>query len=491
MVTDVLDLPGLHVVRPLSRSHEREVVLAHLAAENGDEAGTEARATVPVVVIRARDAAGAAGARRELEALDRAQGPGVVELLDVASDAWAPAVLLSRLPGRTLAAVLADRTTLSAGEAVALLAPLATAVARLHDGGVAHGRIHPERIRGVDPPVLVGFRHATCFPAGAPEVVRAGVPGVAADRAALRELAGAVLGRVAGGRERAASDLLARLATLEPASVAPALVAGLSELAAASPVRERDLEPRPPSQEPGAGEPARIVPVDRDARPAGEARDGHGSPLDPFLALAELESVAPRIRDGVDRARALLADLSSRRRRMLVAAGAAVVVASVLLAVVPPDAPADDPPAEAAAGPNAEPPTSDGEAAPSYAVPVGAEAYAITGDDPVAAVVALLEAREACFRELSLLCLEQVDQAGSAALLDDRAAIGALRAGAAAEWPSAALEPAPRVVESLGATVLLELGPHDEPTSVLLMRSEAGWRIRDWIGPQRAAPPTP
>lgn len=102
------------------------------------------------------------------------------------------------------------------------------------------------------------------------------------------------------------------------------------------------------------------------------------------------------------------------------------------------------------------------------------------GDDPLAAAVALLERRDACIAELSLLCLEEADQQGSAALADDRAGLEVLRAGEEAELPAVAPVDA-ALVERLGDSALVRLGPQTAPASLLLVRSEAGWRIRDWV----------
>jgi hypothetical protein len=38
-----------------------------------------------------------------------------------------------------------------------------------------------------------------------------------------------------------------------------------------------------------------------------------------------------------------------------------------------------------------------------------------------------------------------------------------------------------RLVERLGNSALVEVGSETAPASLLLMRSEAGWRIRDWV----------
>src|SRR5690606_3746748 len=105
---------------------------------------------------------------------------------------------------------------------------------------------------------------------------------------------------------------------------------------------------------------------------------------------------------------------------------------------------------------------------------------AIAGDDPVAAALALLERRAGCFAELSVLCLEHVDQQGSAALTADRAGIQQLRDGDGADYATAEAD-AGRLGVRLGDGALVEVGPETAPASLLLMRSVAGWRIRDWV----------
>jgi hypothetical protein len=118
---------------------------------------------------------------------------------------------------------------------------------------------------------------------------------------------------------------------------------------------------------------------------------------------------------------------------------------------------------------------------PSPAEPRATATHAaIAGDDPVAAALALLERRGGCFAELSVLCLEHVDQQGSSALTADRAAIQQLRDGDEADYATAKADQA-RLVERLGDSALVEVGPETAPASLLLMRSEAGWRIRDWV----------
>ncbi len=107
----------------------------------------------------------------------------------------------------------------------------------------------------------------------------------------------------------------------------------------------------------------------------------------------------------------------------------------------------------------------------------------VQGDDPITAVVALLKAREGCVTDRSVLCLDAVGQIGSSALDDDQRLIRTLQDGA--ETPEPFLVDAAQVtlVERLGDTALVELDgvTETQPASVLMMRTEAGWRIRDYL----------
>ena len=117
--------------------------------------------------------------------------------------------------------------------------------------------------------------------------------------------------------------------------------------------------------------------------------------------------------------------------------------------------------------------------------PSGAGADPFAGDDPIAAVVALLEARDACIQDRSVLCLDALGQVGSSALDDDQRLVRSLQDGG--ETPEPFLVDAEQVtlVERLGDTALVELDgvAETQPASVLLMRTEAGWRIRDYLEP--------
>jgi hypothetical protein len=108
---------------------------------------------------------------------------------------------------------------------------------------------------------------------------------------------------------------------------------------------------------------------------------------------------------------------------------------------------------------------------------------ALSGDDPIAAAAVLLDLRAGCFRSASLLCLDGVVQPGSSAEDADRAAVGAVQAGGEAPAPIVASQL--ELVERLGDSALVALGSsgasEKQPASLLLMKGEAGWRIRDYV----------
>lgn len=433
--------PGIRVVRTLARDPHLETLLVRVEGE-------PAR---PAVLAHALDESGERLRRTELVALERARGAGVVELLDVVDEEHGPALLLAHHAGPRLADHLEAREEWTAGEAVAVLAPLTEAVGRMHAAGVAHGRIAATGIAfdGDGRPVLTDLSRAAVFTPGAPEVALRRVEEVGRDRRACRELAVELLTRVTGSRVVAAAELVGRLEAAAESALLQLLDDALAELAAPIP-----LPPEPSSRIAGVQQPSRVVAVVPDASadvvPAPSAR----------AWLREL--IGRRLRD-----------LPPLRRRLLLGGGTAVAVAAVLLAVV--------------RAPEADPATGgDGEARTVPATDAAASRSdirdaAIDGDDPVSAAIALLDRREDCFRELSLLCLEDVDQAGSAALASDRAAVQTLREGREAHRDPIPDVAGARVVERLGDSVLLAVGPETAPASLLIMRGEAGWRIRDWI----------
>ena len=138
-----------------------------------------------------------------------------------------------------------------------------------------------------------------------------------------------------------------------------------------------------------------------------------------------------------------------------------------------------------------DPVASDDPLPADAPVPVDESAPAVDpvlSDDPVAALGALLAERERCLRDLSVLCLDGVLQGGSAAMERDAAIVRSIQGGG--ETPPEAEIAAGELalVERLGDSALVSLGTagpdppgQSKPASALVMRGEAGWRIRDYL----------
>jgi hypothetical protein len=393
--------------------------------------------------------------RVEVEALSRAAGEHVVRLEDAASDDSEAVLVLERLPGGTLAELLERRGALDAGEAVTILAPLATTLDRLHAAGVAYGgpSVADVSFREDGAPTLTGFGRAELFAPGSPEVVRETVAGVLADREALRGIAAIVIGRVAGERATAAARLGTRLPGIAPETLASALF----DLATPTPIRF-DAEPE---QIPAVRVGDLLEPAEPDEqRPA---------VLPPWLSALLPDGLRDRLVPPLTRVREVWASWPSRRRRLTLGIVAGGLTLLTAFAVVPAD------------------PAAAPIASPTPAATSDAEAEAGLPEDPVEAAALLLARRERCVRDLSILCLEDVAQAGSAAYRDDAALIRAIQGGA--EYPDreiAAGEPV--LVERLGDSALLDLPAGSDPRSILVIRTTNGWRIRQYLSQDGDAP---
>jgi hypothetical protein len=210
--------------------------------------------------------------------------------------------------------------------------------------------------------------------------------------------------------------------------------------------------------------------------------------------------------------------LAPVRRPVWIAAATIGVLLIVAIVVVPPNggasadgASADDAPPHTGASEPADPPS-----APD--IDDVSEKYiaAVTGDDPMLAAGALLEWRSLCFEALSRACLDEVDQRGSAAADADGWII---RRAQEENQPIEVDEFGPLVLgESMGDSALVvstlvapasavgsdeqtldEEAPDDEapddqapayrtaasavgaPVTILLMRTEGRWALRDVI----------
>ena len=402
---------GFRLIRKLGSGSRADVFLGH--------AGAESPRTAAIKVFHPATSSESIDA--EVRALSMANHAHTVALRDLSTGEDArPVLVLERLELGSLGHLLATRSSLSAGEAVTILAPLAAAVGAIHDSGVAHGAISASRVlfRESGAPVLCGFGHASF-----------GGEEVEADNRALALLADGVLERVDG-----AESLRAWLGSLvgHPRGFGVQLSERIFDLAAAAPVRF--------APDPTGGE---LVP----ARTVG-------------VALPLVEPVEPPAARWRVHAEPYLNRVPERfRKPRYVAIAAAALTLVIAIAVVPSGEPAAAPAVSASTTPLATP---------------------VVDDDPVAAFATLVATRNQCIRDLSVLCLDAVLQQGSAAMNDDVALIGSIENGSGAEAALSASDVT--LVERMGDAALVSYETaNGEPASALLVKGEAGWRIRSYV----------
>ena len=156
-------LGGYRVLRGLGSGERAEVLLG----AGGEE---------PVAIKRFLPHVALDRVLVELDAIERVDAPHLPRVLDLASGPdGAPVLVLERWSPFTLGALLARRRTISAGEAVTLLAPIVETVERMHAAGFAHGALGTSAVHlALDgAPVLGGLGSLARFaPAGASEAVR-------------------------------------------------------------------------------------------------------------------------------------------------------------------------------------------------------------------------------------------------------------------------------------------------------------------------------
>lgn len=445
----------------------------------------------------------------EAGALARVRHPHALQLLDIERvPGRSPVLITERVAGPTLASILATRSDLLAGEAITMLAPLASAVASLHTAGVVHGSIGVPRIifRSTGAPVLCGFSRAQLFdgprtPAGLSADGR-----VTADRRAIARLGLLVIERVRGHALDELRDWIHAQAEAPGDEFLLQFESALFDAALAEPVQFTTAGTSHAvagvirfagDDSPDSG----MVPTPEprgwfDPRGRASGRAG-GSASGSAVGSAAWRTVLGRTHrsapEAISAGLAVIREhLRTVRRPVWVVAGlvAALVVATVV--VVPvldrsgPGGSVETPVVES--GQHSPAPSASADPKPTNGAMDGDSA--IEGDDPVAAARALLARRNACFRQLSVLCLDDVDQFGSEALASDTEMVRLVQAGGELK-DSTISTGTVTVIEELGDSVLIDLGVassaksgtagHSKPASLLVMRSEAGWRIRDYL----------
>lgn len=432
--------------RVLSRRLDGDVERLEAEAPDGHRVVLRRRASRP----------GATGPVAEAVAFARADHPHVSRLVDVFTGATGELVLaFDDVGGEHLPSWLAARGRPEPGEVVTLVVPVLTAVQHLVRRGVGLSALGVDDVeidaRGA--PVLVGLSGAVAL---GPDAEGASLP-VAAD------FARSVVGRATWpgvGHPTPSLD----------STSFESLIESVFDLGAAEPLSSVDVLDVAPSA------------VDPEARPA------HEQPAAAWWALLPESEVVERLVARLPglRPRSVLSSLRAVRPRFRVlGAGALLVGAAALVIGTSATGDADLVDADPRAAPSVDTNTAAGvvpstaSASPdpdgsSTTDPAGE--VAVLGDDVGAAAAVLLQARLDCLRDATPTCLAAVDQPGSPIALRDATVLDdPSRAGDLAFAVDLTGDSSPT-----GGTVLLGArGPDGEPASVLVMRTEAGWRLRD------------
>ncbi len=497
---------GYRIVRRLGAGERAEVFLGYSAS-----AGNSRGATAAIKLFR--PGVDRYSIDQEVAVLAATDSRHLLRLEDVATtDDGRQCLVLPRLPGPSLARLLAERETLAPGEVVTILVPLAQALIDLHESWCCHGALGPGSVLFDEEgaPVLARFGRATIFGdrangvehlSGASVASRAAEPRVGEDLRGLRAVVDTLLARTSlSGPDRRTAALLDWLREPDRESdsgtFAQELGIRMFEVATATPVlfpsAVSSAEPSwgrgrlPPggAVSRGIGTPTSGVDARQNELVRGDVPvRGHGPATATGLRgtlLRAGERSKGAFRSGATLLGGTVRAVSAVRTRFIVAAAAGLatfVIAAVLLGSA-----GGRGSAGAGPRPDARPGAQfDATASEPAQAPTG-EKDAVSGDDPLAALGVLLRAREHCIELLSVTCLDSVEQQGTSSHEDDSHLIRALKDGAGR--PASGLSTTATFVlaERLGDSALLTTQPtaDDMPLAVLLMKGESGWRIRDF-----------
>ena len=493
-VTPERSLAGYRLLRRIANGDRADVYLA--TVDRPDPAGGDA---APLVAVRvyASSTTGETIAT-EIEAMTADTSGALPGLYDVATlDDGRCCLAVERLPGPTLAGMLIGRT-LDPGEAVTILAPVVVAVAELAESGFVHTRLSAGDviIDATGRPRIIGLGALHRLPAHTQpgdrtDLVRIGHE-VLADL--IEEVVRSV--RPSGIFDGALEIIRAALATRPFLPCEREVERALFDAATPTPITSGAVRRRP------AALPSRITApgIDSDETPADDAppRRPRGV-LSTLAQIAQLPVPVPsaaRIAAVADRdhAATLVGRFRTRvssRRRVLVFGGLLGGAALVLMLTLVPPAPAGRDSAAEPRGTSAQADTTVSSEAPTateHPPRVDSESPAPqSGDathpdlDAVGAAAQLLELRASCLATLDHACLAQVAQPDSAIERADLDLLAQARSGEQMPVDAFALDSI-TVTAEMGSAVLVSVPYVDEqrePASLLVMRGEAGWRLRE------------
>ena len=525
-------LVGFRLVRRIGSGSRSEVFLGKPAAGAPDGP--------PVALKVYRAEIEPAGIGLEVQALLSSAPAALARLLDVATTPDGRVCLvLEHLPGLALDRLLTVRGRVGAGELVTVAATVTATLQTLHDAGLSLPLVRTSAVRFDDRgrPVLLGLGALTELPSGV-----AGVATRRDATLGLTGFLRCLLAHLdpADAAAPTADDLLAEFTSTTVARPFPVSLAGLEAALFAWSPAGPVLGAVPSSVPGGASDAAadsaavpredpvgmpRLVSVaasDRSAvvsmpalSPPPRRRPGAAGSLTRLRAVvgngayvgrravtstlaAPVRIVRARItRARTDRTRIdrVEAGGSAPHRRLpggrplLLGVGLVLVLSIgglVALSAAPPESNARSGAAPGSTGTNMPGDAPDStEAAAVSADPDVGQPSVLTGDDPAAAVLELLRRRAACLAEASVLCLDEVDQPGSVLMDADGYRIRQVQ-GDPSTTPSAAPPPVPEraeVRERTGNAALVVLGGgvgvNAQPASALMIKGEAGWRLRE------------
>ncbi|MGY6497140.1 MAG: hypothetical protein ACXIUP_02825 [Microcella sp.] len=450
-------------------------IVRHLPPDGGieraivdDGAGA---AELLIIPLRARSAW-----EHQVRVMAESPSAHIPTLRDLALDPDGTLRIVRQLvTGDPVSELLATPGWCTPGRAVTLLHPVVSTVRAAHDSGAVLGGPDAARIRvtAEGRPVLAELTGAHRA-APLPTALRAKDPAHRADIDALERLRSAVVHALdsSGFADTAASlpaisDALADPDVMLRWSAAEPLVAGPRP--APAPVLPRA----------GASMPTPRAPERRKPPVEAVTRVMHQAGL-PTTVTHRVEQAATDVLERVRAVRGQAARLP-RRTLVLAAAGAAVLAAIVVTAALPTSSGAPVPPAGAAMVSEGED-SEEGDDGGAFADTATADRAQDPAQDPdpadwSAVVRALVERWSACVHDQRRLCDEALHDSSSAAAL--RAADGDLVVGTVLALIEAESLTVVMLERSGDAVVVRLEAAETSPASLLMIRSEAGWRIRD------------